>query len=398
MAAELFKYGTGNKVGYCDPKALLTGPERAYPHGSLEEFSPTLMCGVPKVWETIKNGGAAKVAKGGPVVSFLFKLALRMKKHAVVNGMYTPLFDAIVFKKFKKMIGGKMKLTLSGGGAISSEVQEWVRTAFGCPLVQGYGLTETCGGATVQMPDDLTLGIAGSVISAVEVVLHSEPEITDNDGLPYMATDVNHCGTPCVGRGEVWIRGPSITSGYYKMPEKTAEDYDAEGWFHTGDIGLMTPAGQLKIVDRKKNLVKCKGGEYVALEKMNVTYNNCPLVDPDAGGVSSYADGEMDSPVCFAQIKEAELAKLAAELGVSGTTQQLCVDPKVVEAVKAALIKVAKDAKLPRLEHVAAVAVLCDPWSPDNGCLTATSKLVPKAIAKRHAKELAVAKPKGIRG
>jgi len=305
----------------------------------------------------------------------------------------------MIFKKFKKMIGGSMKFTLSGGGAISADVQEWVRAAFGCPLVQGYGLTETCGGATIQHPFDLAVGIAGSTLSSVEITLHSEPEITDADGRPYLATDKTHTdGTSCEGRGEVWLRGPSITSGYYKMPEKTAEDFDAQGWFHTGDIGLMTPAGQLRIVDRKKNLVKLKGGEYVALELMNVTYNNADIINADAGGVCSFADDSIDRPVAFAQCKLKELTELAREAGVVDKEgMELCRDPRVMKAVKAKLDVVAKAANLPSLMQVVAVMPLLEPWTPQNGCLTATSKLVSKEVYKAHAEDLKMLKALGTR-
>lgn len=112
------------------------------------------------------------------------------------------------------------------------------------------------------------------------------PEITDNDGKPYLCTDEVHSdGSACCGRGEIWMRGNSIGSGYYKLPEQTAADFDEDGWFHSGDIGLITPEGKVKIIDRKKNLVKLKGGEYVALELINVTYNNHELINADAGGV-----------------------------------------------------------------------------------------------------------------
>ena len=87
-------------------------------------------------------------------------------------------------------------------------MQEWVRTALDCPLVQGYGLTETCAGTTIQMPDDLSIGIAGTPLSSIEITLHSEPDITDANGNPYLATDTVHAtGEACAGRGEVWIKG-----------------------------------------------------------------------------------------------------------------------------------------------------------------------------------------------
>lgn len=401
VVAELLFYTTGNRIAYADPKSLLPGPERCYPKGALEEFAPTLMAGVPKVWETIKKGAETKVEKSGPVVAFLFKLAMRIKKSAVRQNRYTPLFDLLVFKKFKSMLGGCMKFTLSGGGAISPDVQEWVRTAFGCPLIQGYGLTETCGGAVIQKPlADPSVGYVGSVLSSVELTLHSEPEITDNDGKPYLCTDKVHSdGSACCGRGEIWMRGNSIGSGYYKLPDKTAEDFDNDGWFHSGDIGLITPEGKVKIIDRKKNLVKLKGGEYVALELINVTYNNHELINADAGGVCCFASHEIDRPVLLAQCKKKELLALAAANGVTGKDDDaLCKDPKVMAAVKTALDAVAKAHKLPALMQAIAVMPVLEPWTADNGCLTATSKLVAKKIYQLHEKDLDILKPMAMKG
>jgi len=408
LTAETVFYGMGHRIGYADPKTLLAGPEKCYPIGGLEEFGPTLMAGVSKVWETIKKGAEAKLAKSGPVPQFLFKVALRMKKAALRSQRYTPLFDLLVFRKFKSMIGGCMKFTLSGGGAISADVQEWVRTAFGCPLVQGYGLTETCGASCIQHPFDPVVGIAGSVLSSVEFTLHSEPEITDNNGKPYLATDTEHAdGQPCQGRGEVWIRGPGVTSGYYRMPEQTAEDFDKEGWFHTGDIGIFTPLGQLKIVDRKKNLVKCKGGEYVALEQMNTTYNMADIVNTEAGGVCSYADHSIDRPVVLVQVRFDRLAALAEEAGVDAKeasaahgagnaggkeVQALCRNSKVMAALKAKLDPVAKAAQLAPLMHAIAAMAVVEPWTPDNGCMTPTNKMKPKDVWKKHANDLEILK------
>lgn len=398
IGAEVFYYSIGNTVTYADPKSLLGGPERAYPCGALEEFKPTLMCGVPKVWEGIKAGAQKKVEKKGAAAKFLIALAIKMKAMAAKNRMYTPVFN-VLLKTFKATVGGRLKACLSGGGAISGEVQEWVRTALDCPLVQGYGLTETCAGATIQMPDDMSIGIAGTPISSMEVTLHSEPDITDSAGSPYLATDTTHVdGKPCAGRGEVWLRGPNLSSGYYKMPEKTAEDFDSDGWFHTGDIGMLTPGGALRIVDRKKNLVKLKGGEYVALEKMNTTYNNSHFVEPEHGGVCSYAHDSMDRAVCLAQCKESELVKTANELGVSfSDPSELSENPKIQDAVLQDFKAIAKKGDLTSLETVVGVYPLLQPWSTDNGCLTATQKLVPKKVEAFNAKELAIIKEKGIR-
>ncbi|CAL1133076.1 unnamed protein product [Cladocopium goreaui] len=240
---------------------------------------------------------------------------------------------------------------------------------------------------------DPSVGFVGSVLSSVELTLHSEPEITDNDGKPYLCTDKVHSdGSACCGRGEIWMRGAfrwlrllrsgrnldesnSIGSGYYKLPEQTAADFDKDGWFHSGDIGLITPEGKVKIIDHKKNLVKLEGGEHVALKLINVTYNNHELVNTDAGGVCSFASHEIDLPVLLAQCKKKELLALAAANGVTGKDDDaLCKDPKVMAAVKTALDAVAKAHKLPALMQAIAVMPVLEPWTADNGCLTATSK------------------------
>ncbi len=88
----------------------------------------------------------------------------------------------------------------------------------------------------------------------------------DRQGKPYLAADTMHYDEPCLGRGEVWIRGPSVAKGYFKQPAKTREVFVEGGWFRTGDVAIWTSDGALRIVDRLKNLVKLKGGEYIAIE------------------------------------------------------------------------------------------------------------------------------------
>jgi long-chain acyl-CoA synthetase len=196
----------------------------------------------------------------------------------------------------------------------------------------------------------------------------------------------------------VWLRGNNVALGYYKMPELTASEFGADGFFHTGDIGMLTPGGALKIIDRKKNLVKLKGGEYVALERMNTTYNCSPFINVEGGGVSCYADDSLDRAVCVAQCKAAELVKAAEAANVAfSDASELPAKPEVQEAVLASLKAEAKRAGLVSLEVVAGVYPLLEPWSTENGCLTATQKLVPKAVWRHNSKELQAVMKKGIR-
>eukprot|EP00994_Dinema_validum_P000817 NODE_115_length_2475_cov_53.618302_g81_i0.p1 GENE.NODE_115_length_2475_cov_53.618302_g81_i0~~NODE_115_length_2475_cov_53.618302_g81_i0.p1 ORF type:complete len:761 (+),score=210.35 NODE_115_length_2475_cov_53.618302_g81_i0:62-2344(+) len=409
MASEFYNFGTGQAICYTDPKALMCRPGACYPTGSLEEFKPTLMAGVPKVWETIKSAANVKMSHAGPMVKAIMAAAFATKKWSFPIGKSTPLFNLLVFKKFKTTTGGRLKFGISGGGPISPEVQDWVRCALDCPLVQGYGLTETCGGLSVQKVDDFVLNQVGGPLPACEVTLHSEPEITDKAGKPYLACDTeqpimdsegNKTGSyKVLGRGEIWVRGNTVTSGYYRQPDKTAEEY-VEGWFHTGDIGVMLPEGSLRIVDRKKNLVKLKGGEYIALEQMAVSYNNSEFVDVVNGGTCAYGDGGMDLPVLLAQANRQTLEATAKSLGIEySSVEELCDRKEIKAAAIKSFQAAGKAGGLSRLEMVAGVALLLEPWTPFNGCKTPNdSKLQPKGIYEFNKKELEAVKPAGIRG
>jgi long-chain acyl-CoA synthetase len=136
LMAEFVMIAMGCTLCYADPKSLTqTG---AYPVGALELYSPTLMVAVPKIWDVIKKGIQAKVAVSSPLAQFLVKTAFEWRSFAMRNGFDTPLFKALVFKKFAKVVGGKLRLGISGGGPLNGEVQDFCRTAFGFSLIQGY--------------------------------------------------------------------------------------------------------------------------------------------------------------------------------------------------------------------------------------------------------------------
>jgi len=129
------------------------------------------------------------------------------------------------------------------------------RCLMGVPVMEGYGQTEGAAATCVSHPDDMmTAGHVGSPSPSCEIVLVDVPD------MGYLHTDTDHKGQPCKGRGEIWVRGPVVFAGYYKDPEKTKEAVDEEGWLHSGDIGLWTEAGQLQIIDRKKNIFKLSQG------------------------------------------------------------------------------------------------------------------------------------------
>lgn len=252
---------------------------------------------------------------------------------------------------------------------------------------------------TIQDFDDTRGGIAGVPIPSAEVKLVSTPEVGDKAGQPYLSTDRRDVeGNPIFGRGEVCVRGAHVTCGYYQMPEKTREEFREDGWFHTGDIGQFMEDGSLRIVDRKKNLVKLKGGEYVALEKMEMTYGNSTFVDAVAGGICCYGDGDMDRPVALLQLNRVFASKWAKDRGLpfAGDWEKLKASKEVYQAVLDDFKKEHAKSDLSHLEKLVAVSLLDSPWTPENGCLTAANKLQRRIVIEQFDNEFQDVKKKGI--
>lgn len=203
-------------------------------------------------------------------------------------------------------------------------------------------------------------------------------------------------GEPVHGRGEIVVRGTNISSGYYMMKDKTKEEWEDDGWFHTGDIGQFMTDGSLRIVDRKKNLVKLKGGEYIALEKMEMTYGNCEFVDAVGGGICVYGDGDMDRPVALLQVSEPVAMKWAKAHGVQGDFETVLRSKELYDAIMDSMKKEHAKSDLSHLEKLVAVSLLNSPWTPENGCLTAANKLQRRAVVQQFSKEFDEVKAKGI--
>jgi len=349
---------------------------------------------VPKVWDILKKGVEDNVSKASPLMQFLFQTAFSTRLTALKQGREAPLFKGVVFKKVAAMMGGRLRHALSGGGPISSDVQTFIRVVMGVEIVQGYGLTETCSMGCIQPFNDRRDGIVGVPLGCVEIKLGPCGEVVDKKGKPYLQSDTSHQGKPCKGRGEVMIRGAPVSVGYFKQPEKTAEAFQSDGWFHTGDIGLWTPDGSLMLVDRLKNLIKLKGGEYIALEAMEAAYTTSPYCAALNGGVLVYGDGDMDRPVALFQTDMAKVKAFAAAQGITTTDPEaLLQDKKVYDEVMSTLLTAHKAGKLGANEKLVAVHLISgngsptnlgvtSPWTPENEGLTASNKLNRKPVVE----------------
>mmetsp|Transcript_33410 Transcript_33410/g.76986 ORF Transcript_33410/g.76986 Transcript_33410/m.76986 type:complete len:248 (+) Transcript_33410:1489-2232(+) len=245
--------------------------------------------------------------------------------------------------------------------------------------------------------DDLRSGVQGVPIPTAEVKLESTPDICDRAGQPYLSTDRKDSeGNAILGRGEILVKGSNIGIGYYMLPDKTKEVFQEDGFFQTGDIGQFMSDGSIRIVDRKKNLIKLKGGEYIAVEKMEMVYGNSNFVDAIAGGICCYGDGDMDRPVALMQLNELVAMKWAEENGVKGDYDTVKGSKELMDAVMADMAKEHKKGGLSHLEKIKAVAFVGEPWTPDNGCLTAANKLQRRAVIAKFDKEFQEVRKKGI--
>ncbi|TVY24155.1 Acyl-CoA synthetase [Lachnellula hyalina] len=354
----------GGTMGYGSPRTLSEANMRNC-KGDIQEFKPTLLVGIPAVYETVKKGVIANIEKGGPVLKTLFWSAYYAKQFLMQNNLPgSGILDAVVFNKVKAATGGRLRFCMSGAAPIARGTQEFISLAI-APMINGYGMTETSAMGALCNPGHWTLDAHGDIETCIEVKLVDYP----NAG--YYSTN-----TP-KPQGEIWVRGESITKGYYENPKLTAETITPDGWFQTGDIGEWDANGHLKVIDRKKNLVKTLNGEYIALEKLESIYRSATTV----ANICIYASTGETHPIAIIVPAEPALKALATSIGVSGHgIGDLVHDPKIQAEVLKQLQTVGRKAGLASIEIIAGVVLADEEWTPHNGLVTATSKLNRKLL------------------
>ncbi|KAJ3271497.1 long-chain fatty acid-CoA ligase [Borealophlyctis nickersoniae] len=357
----------GMTIGYGSPRTLSDTSVRNC-RGDIPELRPTLMTGVPAVWEAIRKGVNSKLKDAPPVQRRIFEFALASKWRLMKIGAPTNLIDA-VFAKIKASTGGRLRMALSGGAPVSAETQQFLTTTV-CTVIQGYGMTESTGVMAIQHPNDPTiLGRCGppAIIGEFKLV-------------PVKDTNYSPLNKPNP-QGEVWWRSANVMKGYYRQEALTRENVTRDGWLMTGDIGEYHPDGSIQIIDRKKNLIKLSNGEYIALEKLEACYKTSKFVQ----NVCVYGDSLESFAVALVVPIEKELADLAKEKGLfQGRShfdlEELCMSPEIKKEVLADLRACAKKADFKPAEIVGSVWLIHEEWTPQNGMLTAAQKLKRKEI------------------
>ncbi|MDG9721363.1 MULTISPECIES: AMP-dependent synthetase/ligase [unclassified Streptomyces] len=287
---------------------------------NLPVVRPTYMAAVPRIFEKVYNGVAAKARAGGGAKYKIFQWAAGVaREYAKVTqdnfkrtgtasapfGLSTKhgIADKLVYAKIREAFGGRLRACVSGSAALAPDIGYFFAGA-GIHILEGYGLTESSAASFVNPGEAYRTGTVGKPLPGTEV------RIADD--------------------GEILLRGPGIMEGYHKLPEKTAEVLESDGWFHTGDIGELSPDGYLRITDRKKDLIKTSGGKYIAPAEVEGQFKAvCPYV-------SNILVHGADRNFCTALIAldEIALTPWAKENGLEGRPYaEIVAAPATVEMV-----------------------------------------------------------------
>jgi long-chain acyl-CoA synthetase len=241
-----------------------------------------------------------------------------------------------------------MRFFISGSAALDREIAQWF-DAVGVIVLEGYGLTETSAASSINRPGAYRFGTVGWTLPETDVKI--------------------------AGDGEILLKGPGVMNGYHDLPEATAEAIDAEGWFHTGDIGELDAEGFLRITDRKKDMFKTSQGKYVAPSAISANFK---AVCPYASEIIIYGEGK---PYCVALVSlEAEaIQEWAADNGLAGKSfGEIARDEKTREMVGGYVETLNKH--LNRWEQVKKFSIIDRELTVEAGDLTPSLKLKRKSV------------------
>lgn len=321
---------------------------------------PTFTAAPPKVFEKMYGRIALFAQLGGPVKQAVFAWACRVGRamsrckragnepSGVLRAQHK-IADKLVFEKVRARFGGRMRFMFSGGAALSPELAEFFHAA-GILVLEGYGLTETCAGAVLNLPHAFAFGSVGKPNPGTELAFDTD--------------------------GEILLRSRGVLQGYHGLPEETRATLSSDGWFRTGDIGRIDERGFLYITERKKELIKTSAGLYVAPQKIE------GLLKAGSALISqAVVHGDGRGYCCALIDVDRDLLGLATK----GTTIP-AADALAAIAVPQIIAGIAKvNQSLASHECIRRFAILPAPLAVDSGLLTASMKVRRRAVEQRYA-------------
>ncbi|HEY8515664.1 MAG TPA: long-chain fatty acid--CoA ligase [Candidatus Binatia bacterium] len=324
---------------------------------------PTVIPAVPRIYEKIYARIQATRQDSSPLKQQIFDWALDIgRQRSTYEQAREPVpiwlqalnlvARKLVFSRVQELLGGRVRVMVSGASPIAREILEFFH-AFELLILEGYGLTETTPALTINRIDDYKFGTVGKPIPGCQITIAPD--------------------------GEIYAKGPNVAQGYYKRPEETAAAWDADGWFHTGDIGEFDSDGFLRITDRKKDLIKTSGGKYVAPQKIENLLKTRPHISQAIviGNNRKYV-------TALLAIDEETALQMHAKLGIDqGRRDELVRHPEVLQLVEAQVAEVNR--KLASFESIKYFRLLPGELSEQNGELTPSLKIKRKVIEARYA-------------
>ena len=346
---QVISVNEGSKIAYSSGVPMLLD--------ELQMVRPTWMFSVPRVFEKIFNGAKQKATADGKgqIFDMAVHTAIEYSEYSqagkvpIWTRMLHAVFDRLVYSKLRALFGGRCTYSISGGAALGGRLGHFYN-GIGVTILEGYGLTETSAGSTVNRPGAVSIGSVGQPIPGVTVRI-------DDDG-------------------EVLIRGRHIFKGYWQNDAATA-DALRDGWFHSGDIGELDDDGFLSITGRKKEIIVTAGGKNVAPAVLEDRLRAHPLISQ----AMVLGDGEPFISTLIT-IDPDELPRWAGQGGKSGDLAQLIDDEDLHAEIQEAI----DDANraVSKAESIRAFRILPEDFTIQGGELTPTLKVKRTVVANRY--------------
>lgn len=341
-------------------------------------LKPTLFPSVPRLYNKIYDKIQQRLGNLTGMKAYIANRAITRKLYYLENyASYDHRFyDKVVCSKFKEILGGQVRIMATGSAPISSDVLNFLRASFCCPVLEGYGQTESCAASCITLPNDSVAGHVGGPLPCLNVRLRDIPE---------MGYTVNDTPYP---RGEICFRGPSVFHGYFKNPEREKEAL-VDGWLMSGDVGVILPNGSIKIIDRAKNIFKLAQGEYIAPEKLENVYIQCPFISQihvHGDSLQSYLVAIIvpELEMCREFLRASEEVKTEGDISI----EEVCASQTLKEEILKSLQELAKANKFNGLERVKKIYLHNEEFTVDNGLLTPSFKLKRAVSTKTFRQQL----------